>query len=241
MMRKATILTLCMLIAVITVGGFYVYGRSLWHPFYLRIVGKQTVEDVIASLGPEARNRMARYFADADVPYPPKQISLLALKDSALLEVWAGPQSEPRFIRSYTIHALSGKPGPKLREGDLQVPEGVYQIESFNPNSSYHLSLKLNYPNRFDLKNAQAEGRTHPGTNIFIHGKAVSIGCLAMGDEAIEELFVLAHDTGLPNIQVLIAPTDPRKSKLDAQDHPKWVADLYQTLENEFRKYSPSQ
>lgn len=88
-MRKATILTLCMLIAVITIGGFYVYGRSLWHPFYLRIVGKQTVEDVIASLGPEARNRMARYFADADVPYPPKQISLLALKDSALLEVWA--------------------------------------------------------------------------------------------------------------------------------------------------------
>jgi murein L,D-transpeptidase YafK len=70
----------------------------------------------------------------------------------------------------------SGKAGPKLREGDGQVPEGIYRIDGLNPNSSYHLSLKLNYPNDFDLEQARTEGRTELGGDIFIHGKAVSIG-----------------------------------------------------------------
>ena len=165
---------------------------------------------------------------------------MLALKDTAQLEVWAGPKEDPTFIRSYEIKALSGVPGPKLREGDRQVPEGIYKIEGLNPNSSYHLSMKLNYPNSFDLKHAKAEGRREPGTNIFIHGKAVSIGCLAMGDRAIEELFVLAHDTGRHNVRVIIAPADPRKSSLVVDKHPSWVTELYQSLETEFRQYVPS-
>ena len=70
--------------------------------------------------------------------------------------------------------------------------------------------MKLNYPNEFDLAHAKIEGRTKPGSNIFIHGKAVSIGCLAMGDKTIEELFILANDVGINNITVVISPLDPR-------------------------------
>ena len=74
------------------------------------------------------------------------------------------------------------------------MPEGVYRIVALNPNSSYHLSMKLDYPTEFDLSKARAEGRTRPGSDIFIHGKAVSIGCVAVGDDAIEEIFVLVRE-----------------------------------------------
>ena len=98
--------------------------------------------------------------------------------------------------------------------------------------------MKLNYPNEFDLKHAETEGRANPGSNIFIHGKAVSIGCLAMGDEAIEELFVLVHDVGKSNVKVVIAPSDPRESTLDPSAQPEWVKDLYKIIESEFKDYS---
>ena len=127
--------------------------------------------------------------------------------------------------------------GPKLQEGDRQVPEGIYQLEYLNPNSSYHLSLKINYPNAFDLKHAMLEGRDEPGSNIFIHGKAVSIGCLAMGDRAIEEIFVLVAKTGRNNVTVAIAPSDPRKNSLENTTNQAWISQLYQELSAFFTKY----
>jgi hypothetical protein len=217
--------------------GIYLFGRDLWYPLYLRIAGPLTVEEVIAAVGPSARLRTQPYFDEAGVAYPPESLTLLALKDSLELEVWVGSGPEPILIRKYEIKALSGISGPKLREGDEQVPEGIYQIESLNPNSSYHLSMKLDYPNEFDLKHARREGRTRPGSNIFIHGKAVSIGCLAMGDEAIEELFVLVHDVGHSNVRVAIAPTDPRESALVAGPGPAWIEDLYAELDGEFMRH----
>ncbi|NJN46820.1 MAG: L,D-transpeptidase family protein [Candidatus Competibacteraceae bacterium] len=92
-------------------------------------------------------------------------------------------------IKHYPVLAASGTLGPKLCEGDRQVPEGIYRIKSLNPNSAYHLSLELDYPNAFDLRQAERDGRNNPGSAICIHGKAVSVGCLAMGDTAIEELY----------------------------------------------------
>lgn len=162
---------------------------------------------------------------------------MLAVKDAATLEVWVGPVAAPTFLRRYTIAALSGGPGPKLREGDRQVPEGFYQIEGLNPNSAYLLSMKLNYPNELDSAHAREEGRSQPGSNIFIHGRAVSIGCLAMGDDAIEELFVLVHDVGSSNVRVVIAPTDPPRSNLDSAAQPVWVAALYGEIERVFKKF----
>lgn len=210
------------------------YGRSLWVPVLTKVKGRQTVADVLTSVGSQARARLSVAFDHASVSYPPQQVHLLAIKDQASLELWAGDKKDPRYISTYRIEAASGVAGPKLREGDKQVPEGLYQVIGLNPNSSFHLSMKLNYPNQFDLTHAAAEGRDSPGSDIFIHGKSVSVGCLAMGDPAIEELFVLAADIGVDKLSVVIAPTDPRGDGLVADGSPVWLAVLYQDIQNEF-------
>ncbi len=202
-----------------------------------KFTGKRTTADVIETYGVEARRRLGHYFDQAQVQYPPSSVTFLALKDSAVLEVWAGPEDAPTFIRDYAIQGLSGMPGPKLREGDKQVPEGIYQISGFNPNSSFHLSMKLNYPNSFDLLHANAEGRDEPGTNIFIHGKSASVGCLAMGDQSIEELFVLVYDVGMKNVSVVISPSDPRLSSLQNNLPLKWVDTLYTIITKKYSRY----
>lgn len=185
---------------------------------------------------------MTPYFAKAKVAYPPKEVILLALKEEKKLEVWARGDGEYRFIRDYAIQAASGKAGPKLRQGDKQVPEGIYRIVGLNPNSHYHLSMKLDYPNEFDLYHAEQEGRYDPGSDIFIHGKAASIGCLAMGDEAIEELFVLTAKAGKENVKVVIAPRDFRRhppESLQSGDLPEWSPELYDIISREIRTFSP--
>jgi len=227
-----------LLVALLCIVGFYSQQkRSFWVPAVEENVRPLTVSDVVNRYGDAARERLHKHFDSAGVAYPPSDVTLLAIKDSATLELWVGPQSNPTFIRDFPIRALSGKSGPKLREGDRQVPEGLYKISGLNPNSSYHLSMKLNYPNDFDLKHAQKEGREFPGTNIFIHGKAVSIGCLAMGDTAIEELFVMAADIGRHNIRVAVAPSDPRKAELVPVDTLPWTVELYEDLTATFSQY----
>ena len=164
------------------------------------------------------------------------------MKQEKRLELWARDSGEFRFIRDYYIQAASGVAGPKLRQGDRQVPEGIYRIVELNPNSHYHLSMKLNYPNGFDLLHARREGRSAPGSDILIHGKAVSIGCLAMGDEAIEELFVLTEHVGVENVKVVIAPHDPRAYplKADSKTLPKWTPELYAIISREIKALSPA-
>lgn len=212
-------------------------GRSMWVPVVIKLTGARTVSDVVRDVGPVARSRLERRFDAAGLSYPPDQITLLAIKETAVLELWVGDAGSPSRIHDYPIKALSGVAGPKLREGDRQVPEGIYRIEGLNPNSAYHLSMKLNYPNAFDLEHAANEGRDEPGSNIFIHGKAQSIGCLAMGDEAIEELFVLMADVGWTRATVVISPTDPRLGPLDRVGKPHWVDELYSQIEAQFSPF----
>lgn len=232
-MFKKFSLFFLIVIFLASLSGFYVYGRSIWHPQYLKLSGRKTVADVVEFYGEAARGRLNPYFRKAGVTYPAKRITLLAIKDEKRMELWG----DNHFIRAYKVKAASGFAGPKLREGDRQVPEGHYKIIGLNPNSSYHLSMKLNYPNAFDMKYAEAEGRSSPGSNIFIHGKAASIGCLAMGDEVAEELFVLAHDVGIENIDVYIAPTDPRKKPLNYSGDLSWGEELYDSLNHVFSKF----
>lgn len=232
------------LAATATLGGtaFYSWGRPVWMPAVRLLQGPQTVASVLERYEQPVATRLVPYFEAAGVSYPPEKITLLAMKQERKLELWAqGQDTGARFafIRDYDIQKASGVAGPKLREGDRQVPEGLYEVEGLNPNSSYHLSMKLNYPNSFDLKHAKAEGRTQPGSNIFIHGKAVSVGCLAMGDPAIEELFVVAAQVDWGNVKVVIAPRDPRTKviKADPDSMPAWTPDLYKAIIAEFRKY----
>ncbi|WP_085297710.1 L,D-transpeptidase family protein [Cognaticolwellia mytili] len=224
------------LISLVCLFVVYQYGRSLWHPVVIKFTGKKTVAEVIKKLELTVSQELSSLFLSKAISFPPKNLSLIAFKDTKELEVWASNEDKIfKFITRYNVKAASGILGPKLVEGDKQVPEGIYKIEGFNPNSAYHLSMKLNYPNAFDLQHAINEGRTSPGTNIFIHGRSASIGCLAMGDTVIENLFYLVHTTGLSNTRVIISPTNPSLSELSIPNgSPIWVAELYKDIVNEY-------
>jgi hypothetical protein len=195
-----------------------------------------TIADRVAQYGPTARARLVPYFRAAGVPYPPARFVLLGFKHERELHLLAaGPGRSLSYIRSYIIRGASGVLGPKLREGDQQVPEGVYGIEYLNPNSVAHLSLALSYPNEYDRARAEEEGREDLGGDIMIHGGSGSAGCLAVGDVAAEELFVLAADTGWNNAVVVVSPVDFRRHRLpsDYRAPTDWTNDLYVSLRAE--------
>lgn len=184
----------------------------------------------LAKYGPAARTRLAPFFKRAGVAYPPKRVTILVFKQERRLAVWVESGSQWRYLRDYAVLAASGHVGPKLREGDYQVPEGVYSIEYLNPTSSYHLSMKVSYPNPDDRLQARRDHRTRLGGDIFIHGKNVSIGCVAIGDTGIEELFTLVADSGDKAI-VILAPVDLRvvSAPVD-RTTPAWVVRRWQTI-----------
>ncbi len=123
--------------------------------------------------------------------WPVRFIYLRAFKLEKRLEIWVknDPVEPFRYFKSYKVCATSGTFGPKRREGDKQIPEGFYYINEFKPNSNYHLALGLNYPNPSDEKKSDP---VKPGGDIYIHGNCVTIGCLPMTDEIIDELYYLA-------------------------------------------------
>lgn len=211
-------------------------GRFVARYAAVRLGVKRTVSERVAQYGPAARARLARAFERVGVSYVPRRVMLCVFKEEKRVEMYGGngASAEGRdangltFITSYAITAASGAAGPKLREGDRQVPEGMYRIESLNPNSLFHLSLRVDYPNADDRAIAAREGRTELGGDIMIHGGAASIGCVAIGDEAIEEVFVLAADAGVENVKVLIAPCDLRVREPAPQS--EWVMERYRVM-----------
>ncbi len=199
----------------------------------------KTLGQRVAQYGGTVRPRLEPAFVRAGVSYPPNRVELLAIKQDRVLEVYGADAGKPlRYIRSYPVLAASGHFGPKLREGDRQVPEGIYPIEEINPNSTYHLSLRVGYPNDFDWDHAVAEGRKEPGQDIMIHGNHISAGCLAMGDKAAEDLFILAADAGMPNVKVVIAPVDFRRGATvpKAAKLPPWTPALYAQIRSAMRE-----
>ena len=202
--------------------------------------GEYTVDDRVKEYGETVRQRLEPDFRRQNIPYPPAKLTMIVLKQERSLEIHAaGTDGKFRWIRSYPIMAASGQSGPKLREGDLQVPEGLYRIESLNPNSLYHLSLRINYPNDFDRAQAAKERRENLGGDIMIHGSNVSVGCVAMGDPAAEDLFVLAALTGLQNIQVVLSPQDFRLQPTlpITSTSPAWLKRIYDAIAAELRHY----
>lgn len=220
------------LVLALSLIAYFFYDRSAR-------VGTRSVAETLRQLGPQVESRLQLAFARANLSYPPTEIVLLGFKQEKRLELWVKSGAHFKPVKSYDVQAASGHSGPKLREGDHQVPEGFYRIEYMNPNSHFHLSIKLNYPNEFDLKHAAAEGRSKPGTNIFIHGKAVSVGCLAMGDPAIEELFVLVNKVGQDKVRVILAPQDFRRNKVGPANstQPAWLAGLYSQIETALQEF----
>jgi hypothetical protein len=216
-------------------GGLLIAATRTNAPALLSKKGPKTIADRLVQYGPQARQRLQPRFKEIAVPYPPKRLTLVGLKQEQVLEVWVSRDSKApmQWLKTYPIQAASGQLGPKLRQGDGQVPEGLYKIESLNPNSRFHLSLRVNYPNEFDREKGRADGRANLGSDIMIHGDAVSIGCLAMGDSAAEDLFVLAADTGLKNMDVILSPIDFRTHALPRPmpPVPAWTSELYPRIQ----------
>ena len=229
MMTRRRVILLLMLMFTILLGFIFRERVGIGFTMVQRRLIKRTVGDRLIEFGPAARVRMKGGFTDAGVSYPPSKVTLLILKEERRVEVYARNSGPARFVLAYPILAASGTAGPKLREGDNQVPEGLYEIESLNPNSAYHVSLRVNYPNAFDRAQAQIDRRIRLGGDIMIHGKDVSIGCVAIGDRAAEDLFTLAADTGLENLKVVLSPIDFRKGRpLPRQvSLPPWSDHLY--------------
>jgi hypothetical protein len=198
-------------------------------------LGHSSIKEVVRQVGPEARPKLREQCEASGLEYPPDRLWLIALKKEEELEVWGRDRGTSwKLVEKYPVKASSGGPGPKLRQGDRQVPEGVYSIVSLNPNSDYHLSMKLNYPNGFERRMARKAGRRKLGGNIFIHGFAVSAGCLAVGNANIEELFVLVHDADPSDTRVLIAPYDFQETSgiRVPSGTPDWTPLLYRWLWN---------
>lgn len=224
---------------------FFVIAFKINHPLSAAIHfirGKKTISQRIKPFEKRIREQLKKDFERVHISYPPNRVVFVGIKKSKQLEVWVSEKEAPlTFLKSYPILGASGRLGPKLKEGDQQVPEGLYQIESLNPNSLYHLALRINYPNKFDQIKGREDGRTNLGSDIMIHGKSCSVGCLAMGDKTIEELFVLAVDTGIDHISVILTPVDFRidTHPVKIKNAPKWTPELYRLIEEMLKKQTP--
>ncbi len=179
----------------------------------------------------DAMNRKAdtlkKQFAAAGLQWPAYQIYIRSFKYDSQMEVWVRNSATESFklFKTYSVCALAGSLGPKRLQGDYQVPEGFYYINEFKPNSNYHMSLGINYPNVSDKIITQG---SNPGGDIYIHGSCVTVGCIPIQDPQIEELYLLAmsaKSNGQDFIPVHIFPI--------RYNNPKSVAYLEKAIEDQ--------
>ncbi len=156
----------------------------------------------------------------AGLSYPVDEVYLRGFKKDRQLELWAGQRGRPLvLVKTYPFCAASGELGPKRKEGDLQVPEGLYEVPEFNPYSDYHLSMKVSYPNASDRLRSDAK---RPGGLIYLHGNCASIGCIAIEDAPIEEVYLISLDAKHRPIRFDLFPTrltDEALAALEGDPH----------------------
>ena len=154
-------------------------------------LSQQRANSRVASAFKSKEDTLKKQFAQKGLQYPPKQLYIRSFKYDSQLEVWIRNTSKEQFqlFKTYKVCALSGSLGPKRVEGDYQVPEGFYYINQFKPNAEFHLALGLNYPNASDELLSDS---LKPGGDIYIHGSCITVGCIPIKDEPIEEVYILA-------------------------------------------------
>ncbi|OJY88677.1 MAG: hypothetical protein BGP13_17380 [Sphingobacteriales bacterium 40-81] len=162
----------------------------------------------IADVFRRKEDTLRKQFESKKLQWPAKYVYIRSFKYDSQLEVWVKNTAKEDFklFKTYKICAMAGSLGPKRMQGDYQVPEGFYYINEFKPNSAYHLSLGLNYPNAADrlLSDSLA-----PGGDIYIHGSCVTEGCIPINNDQIEELYIItsyARAMGQEYIPVHIFP-----------------------------------
>lgn len=197
-------------------------------------IDNQRVFPRVAQAIRSKEDSLKKQFAKAKLSWPAKDMYIRSFKYDSQLEVWVrNISTEPyKLFKTYKICALSGTLGPKRMEGDYQVPEGFYYINEFNPKSTYHLSLGLNYPNASDLFLSDS---IKPGSDIYIHGSCITVGCIPIQNDQIEELYVLAshaRNQGQDFIPVHIYPV--RFSNNRSQEY----LDRNSKEDTEYQKFS---
>ena len=190
---------------------------------------------------------LKKQFATAGLHWPASEIYIRSFKYDSELEVWVRNNEDETFklFKTYKVCALAGTLGPKRMEGDYQVPEGFYCINEFKPNSNYHLSLGINYPN---VSDKILSDPNNPGGSIFIHGSCLTVGCIPIQDYQIEELYILAtmaRSNGQDFIPVHIFPirfnvqqsvdyyTQLSKDNTDLQQFEATLKDVYEYFNKE--------
>lgn len=198
------------------------------------VTGKSTTELPTSHRADEAIKKqtpiLAKQLSKQDLSLG-SSLFIRIFKQSAELEVWLENDNTKQFqlFKTYPICSFSGELGPKLREGDLQSPEGFYYVKGnqLNPWSRFHLSFNLGYPNHFD----RAHGRT--GNALMVHGNCVSIGCYAMTDSYIEEIYTLAYNAlkqGQMYFRVHIFPFRMTPENMRAYQSSRWIG-FWQNLQ----------
>ncbi len=152
---------------------------------------------------------LQKYFTDKNLDMQGFHLFIRAFKKEKKLEVWVKERGKEQYsiLKTYDFCSTSGYLGPKRKEGDFQIPEGVYHINHFNPLSNFYLSLGINYPNASDKILSHPKS---PGGAIYIHGNCVTIGCIPITDDKIKELYVLAveaRNNGQKKIPIHIFPS----------------------------------
>jgi murein L,D-transpeptidase YafK len=188
----------------------------------------------------EKESTVQQYFEEKKLSSHGYEIFIRAFKQEEILEVWVKYAYNQTYtlLHTYQICSSSGVLGPKRKEGDSQVPEGIYQINHFNPQSNFHLSLGIDYPNASDRI---LSDRKNPGSAIYIHGNCVTIGCIPLTDDKIKELYILAveaRNNGQKKIPVHIFPARLTDANLAALLRDNTVhASFWKNLQTFFKDF----
>ncbi|CAN5344568.1 hypothetical protein BH20BAC1_BH20BAC1_21500 [soil metagenome] len=171
-------------------------------------VDEQKASYRMANVFHSKEQQLQKEFEEKGFQWPAKYVYIRSFKYDAQLEVWVKNSVKDKYklFKTYKVCMQSGTMGPKRLQGDYQVPEGFYYINEFKSNSAYHLSLGLNYPNASDRILSDS---FRPGGAIYIHGSCVSVGCIPVTDNEIEEIYILgsyARASGVDFIPVHVFP-----------------------------------
>ncbi len=171
-------------------------------------VDEQKTSFKMANVFNSKEQALQKEFEAKGLQWPANFVYIRSFKYDSQLEVWVKNTASEKYklFKTYKVCMQSGTMGPKRLQGDYQVPEGFYYINEFNPKSAYHLSLGLNYPNASDRILSDS---LRPGGAIYIHGSCVSVGCIPVTDEEIEELYIItsyAKSNGEDFIPVHVFP-----------------------------------
>lgn len=233
-LKVAYILIIAILFLVL-----YLFKNQIIDLFF-SLKEKQTIESVVEKYISKVKASLKNDFEKNNLSLDDFEMGILAFKKEQLLEIYVRKNETEnwKLLKKYNFTAFSGEIGPKLNNGDNQIPEGIYQMEYLNPNSRFHLSIKVSYPNSFDLEKAKLDKRTDLGGDIMIHGKSATIGCIPVGDKNIEEIFILATKAKNKNFPIIIAPHDFRTNKTFPEIVGiSWDIELYKKISNELNNF----